>query len=137
MKRGSALAVILALLPLTAGCGGPDDTSTDGEGGMFVLANFQLNGTQGIANCTIENQDDDTWVDDASVTINGTEIPSQGEGVYADMKMDGTFKTGLTLDLEISSSLGDASASGEIPESGSISVDIAGAAEGSVFNISH
>jgi hypothetical protein len=133
----NVLSLVLASLSLAAGCGGGDDTKSDGEGGMFILANFQLNGTQGIANCTIENQDDGSWVNDATVKINDAEIPFQAEGVYSAMKMDGTFATGDTLDLVIESSLGTATASGDIPESSSIQVDISGAAEGSVFNISH
>ena len=132
----SASILVLASLSLAAGCGGGDDTSS-GDGGMFILANFQLVDTTSNANCTIENQDDGTWVNDATVTINGETIPFQTEGVYNLLPMAGTYATGDTLDLEITSSLGDASASGEIPASGVESVDVQGAAEGSVFNISH
>jgi hypothetical protein len=136
MRSASAFVLVVASMFLTAGCkGSSSDSSSDG--GMFILANFQLVDKQGTANASIQDMADESWVNDATVTINDEVVDFAAEGTYQKMKMTGTFATGTKLDLEISSSLGDASASGTIPESGTTSVDISGAVDGSVFNISH
>lgn len=136
MIRTLAAAFVVASVLFLAGCGG--DGGDSKTGGLFILANFQLVGTQGVANCAIQNNGKD--VDDATVTIGAESIPYSGTGgVYQKLALSGVFATGDTVSLTIESPAGNATASGTIPASGASanSVAITGAASGSTFNISH
>jgi hypothetical protein len=133
MRRPLLTLLALTSMLFLATCGGSDDDDPDG---LFALCNFQLNGSDGIANCALQNPATDAWIDDATVTVNGEEIPFVLEGSYQKMQLTGTFAVGDEVTLTITSSFGTATATGTIPASGATSVDVDGALEGSVFNIS-
>jgi len=110
-------------------------TSSD----IFILAAFQLTDTMTSATCSIEDTNTDTWINNATVTIAGQTIPWVSDGVHMTLNLTGTYDTGDTVALSVTTSYGTATASGTIPAEGASanSVAISGAKTGSVFNISH
>ena len=138
-------AVILAVVlsscsPASPAAASEDDppaatTASD----IFILANFQLTDTMTTANCTIEDTNTDTWINNATVTIAGQTIPFVSDGVHMTMTLPGTYATGDTVALNVTTSYGTATASGTIPALGASanSVAISGAKTGSIFNIAH
>ena len=110
-------------------------TSSD----IFILANFQLTDTMTTANCTIEDTSTDTWINNATVTIAGQTIPFVLDGVYSTLTLPGTYATGDTVTLNVTTSYGTATASGTIPASGASAnaVAVSGAKTGSIFYIAH
>lgn len=136
MRRILTLVSILAFSSLLglAACGSGD--GDDDPDGLFVLANFQLTGTGGVGNCTLQNPATDAWINDATVTINGETIAFVGEGVYQNLQLTGPFAPGDTVTITIDTPDYSATAQATIPATGTTSVDVDGALEGSVFNVS-
>lgn len=110
-------------------------TSSD----IFILANFQLTDTMTTANCTIEDTNTDTWINNATVTIAGHTIPFILDGVHSTFTLPGTYATGDTVTLNVTTSYGTATASGTIPAEGASAnaVAVSGAKAGSLFYIAH
>ncbi len=106
---------------------------------IFILANFQLTDATTTANCSIEDTNTDTWINNATVTIAGQTIPFVSDGVHMTFALPGTYAAGDTVTLNVTTSYGTATASGTIPASGASAnaVAVSGAKNGSIFYIAH
>lgn len=133
-------AVLLSCSPANPAATEKDDPPAEtNSSDIFILANFQLTGTMTTASCTIENTATDTWINNATVTIAGQTIPFVLDGVYSTLTLPGTYATGDTVALSVTTPFGTATASGTIPASGASAnaVAVSGAKTGSIFYIAH
>jgi hypothetical protein len=131
MKKFICLLSVVALLFLSscssttpAAAGAPD---------LTVSAVVSLT----VGSVTLYKTSTSDYVTGATVTVNSQALPYLGSGIYGTTGLTG-ISTGSSVNLSVSTSLGNVTASGTMPASGNFAIiPVSGAAAGSTLTLSN